>query len=251
MIIDAHAHISNTDYGNLTLYLQQLKEAGIDQGVVVPGAMLDVRKMTDYITGRAKPENPVPDNDYIQTSFGEQEALHGFVCINPHQADAMEILEKAAQAGFRGLKLSPMSHEFSFASKIVNALAERCGELGFPMYTHVLYNPGASTPKFVQLAKNHPKTNFIIGHMGFGPADQEAVEAAVSLENFYLESSLGNYLHFEEVVKRAGATKLIFGSEFPLSHPAIEVQKIHMLHVTDGEKEQILGGNIKNLLHLP
>jgi uncharacterized protein len=50
LIIDAHTHLSDTDYGNTETYLELIKEAGIDQGVAVPGAMLDVRKMTDYIT---------------------------------------------------------------------------------------------------------------------------------------------------------------------------------------------------------
>ena len=46
MIIDAHAHLSSTDYGSAQTYLKQLEQAGIDRGVAVPGAMLDVSKMT-------------------------------------------------------------------------------------------------------------------------------------------------------------------------------------------------------------
>ncbi|APH04764.1 amidohydrolase family protein [Bacillus weihaiensis] len=250
MIIDAHAHLSNTDYGDTSTYLKLLKEAGIDQGVAVPGAMLDVRKMTDYITGRAKPEKPIPDNKYVENAFKANSNIHGFICINPHDKDVEQQLLKAKRAGFKGLKLSPMSHQFSFSSKGIAALASLCGEYGFPFYTHVVYSPGASTAKLVQLAKQNPKTNFIIGHMGFGPADQEALEAAKTMNNFFLETSTGNFLHIQESVKKAGSSKVIFGSEYPLSHPAIELEKIMKLEISDREREDVLSTNIKNLLSI-
>lgn len=251
MIIDGHAHISDTDYGNVDLYLAQLKEAGIDQGVVVPGGMMDVRKMTDYITGRAQPEKPVPDNAYVAKSCqAHASTLHGFVCVNPHDANAPETAETSFKQGSRGLKLSPMSHQFSFASKALAALASLCGEYGYPVYTHVLFSPGASTTRVVALARQFPKTNFILGHMGFGPADREALEAAQELDNVYLETSCGNYLFIKEAVALAGAGKIIYGSEFPLSHPAAELQKVLLLDLPDGERDKILGGNILALLKL-
>jgi len=251
MIIDAHAHISETDYGNVELYLEQIKEAGIDQGIIVPGGMMDVRIMTDYIIGRRNPENVVPNNEYVQKSVkANPGVLTGYFCVDPHEANALNKLEQAFRTGYKGLKLSPMTHQFSFSSKAMAELAQLCGNYGFPVYTHVVYSPGASTAKFAALAKQFPKTNFILGHMGFGPADQDGLEAAKELDNFFLETSTGNFLHIKEAVKKAGAGKIIFGSEFPLSHPAAEIKKIHLLNLSDGDKEKILGGNISLLLGL-
>jgi predicted TIM-barrel fold metal-dependent hydrolase len=65
-----------------------------------------------------------------------------------------------------------------------------------------------------------------------------------------LETSTGNYLHIQETVKKLGASKVIFGSEYPLSHPAIELEKILRLQVTDNEREQVLSKNIKHLLQM-
>lgn len=251
MIIDAHAHISNTDYGNAELYLEQIKACGIQLGIVVPGGMMDVRRMTDYITGAAKAEKPIPDNEYLTASCSNYGAiLQGMACINPHDPDGTETLVKLFKQGFRGLKLSPMSHQFSFASKAVAALAACCGEHGFPLYTHVVFSPGASTSRLISLARQFPGTNFILGHMGFGPADREGLEAAVELDNFYLETSTGSYLHIQEAVKKAGAGKIIFGSEYPLSHPAVELKKILLLHLSDEENDKIWGGNISRLLKI-
>lgn len=251
MLVDAHAHISATAYGNVEAYLARLREAGIDQGVVVPGGMVDVRRMTDYITGRAKPEKPVPDNDYVETACNSYHAtLYGFICVNPHDPDGLAVLEKGFRRGCRGLKLSPLTHQFSFASKALAAMAEFCGNYGYPLYSHVVYSPGASTSRFIALARQFPKTNFILGHMGFGPADQEALEAAVELDNFFLETSTGSFIHIQEATRKAGAGKILFGSEFPLSHPVVELEKILLLDVTDDEREKILGMNICRLLRL-
>ncbi|MCG8402522.1 MAG: amidohydrolase [Firmicutes bacterium] len=250
-IIDAHAHISNTAYGNVELYLNQLKECGIRQGVVVPGGMMDVRKMTDYIIGRAQPENPVPDNAYVESARRANErVLSAMVCVDPHVSDAARTLEQSFKKGSRGLKLSPMSHQFSFASKAVAELVACCEEFGLPVYTHVVYSPGASTARLVSLAKQFPRANFILGHMGFGPADQEGLEAAEKLDNFFLETSCGNFLHIKEAVRRSGPGKVVFGSEFPLSHPGAELAKIMLLNLADSDLEQILGGNISALTGL-
>ncbi|MGE5529877.1 MAG: amidohydrolase family protein [Patescibacteria group bacterium] len=251
MIVDAHAHLSETPYGGAGKYLAVLRGSGIDQGVVVPGGMLDVRKMTDYITGRAKVENPIPNNRYVRaacrTAGGK---LHGMICLDPHDGNALADLEAGLREGDRGLKLSPLSHEFSFASRAVADLAACCGAYGVPVYSHVVYSPGASTARFVGLARQFPRTNFILGHMGFGPADGEGLAAAATMDNLFLETSTGSYLHLVEALRRAGPGKLIFGSEFPLSHPAVEIQKILLLDLSDGERELILGGNISALLHL-
>ena len=250
-MIDAHAHLSNTDYGNVDIYLRQLKEAGVDQGIVVPGGMMDVRKMTDYVVGKTKPENPVPDNDYVLKCCREnQEVLKGFLCVDPHAEDALKTLEKGYRDGFKGLKLNPMTHQFSFSSKAMLDIVSACASYGFPVYSHVLFSPGASTIKFVALAKQFPKANFILGHMGFGPADQDGLEAAAALNNFYLETSTGNFLHLKEAVRRAGPGKLIYGSEFPLSHPKAELEKILLLKLTGEAQDKILGKNIQHLLSL-
>ncbi|MGE5557562.1 MAG: amidohydrolase family protein [Bacillota bacterium] len=252
MIIDAHAHLSNTDYGNTLLYLKQIQEAGIEKGMAVPGGMVDVRRMTDYITGKSAPDNPVPDNGYVAQACRDHEGvLYGFLCINPHDPDALHAAEQGFQNGYRGLKLSPLTHQFSFAGKAVADLAALCGNYGLPMYTHVVYSPGACTGKFIALARQFPGTHFLLGHMGFGPADSEGLEAAAELDNFYMETSTGSFLHIKEAVKKAGSGKVVFGSEFPLSHPFVELVKILRLDLAEVDTEKILGGNISALTGLP
>ncbi|WNG18534.1 amidohydrolase family protein [Cystobacter fuscus] len=250
MVIDAHAHVSPTLFGETKEYLEQLEQSDIQQGVIGPGGMLDIRRMSDYLTGKAEPFNQPPPNDYVEQSFHTHSQLHGLACVDPLEPRAVQKLEQYLKNGFRGLKLAPLIHALSFDSEAVAGLVLLCGERGVPVYSHVVPRPGVDTARFAELARRFPHTNFVLEHMGHGPADQEATAAASELDNFFLETSLGTYLHIHESVKKAGAHKVLFGSEYPLSHPAVELKKILLLPISEPERERILGENIRELLRL-
>ncbi len=249
MIIDAHAHVSPTTYGATEQYLEVLSQSGIEQAVICPGGMLDVRKMSEFVSGQKKPD-AIPKNDYVDLCVRSSPKLVGMACVDPCAPQAVEKLEQYLEQGFRGLMVSPLVHKFSFPDDSMAELASLCGEHGVPIISHNGWRPGANTADYVLLARKFPHTNFILEHMGALPTDVEAANAAAELDNFFLETSLSSYLHVVETVKKTGASKVIFGSEFPLSHPALEMRKVFLLPITDGEREQILGGNIRELLHL-
>ena len=63
----------------------------------------------------------------------------------------------------------------------------------------------------------------------------------------YLETSTGNFLNIQEAIKKAGSSKVIFGSEYPLSHPAIELQKIMTAGCIGSKNELIFYPAILNI----
>jgi predicted TIM-barrel fold metal-dependent hydrolase len=250
-IVDAHAHLCRKDYGSLPTLLEQLGEARIDQAVLVPGGMLDVRKMTKYITGEEKAVTMDPPNDLVEAAMNHYpERFFGFYCVDPHRGEpVLAELRAAVGRGFVGLKLAPTVHQFSLTANTVLKLAELCGELNIPFYSHTVYSPGASTKKMAYLAQTFPQTKFIIGHMGFGPADVDAIQYTKAHDNLFLETSQGSYLIIKEALKTLGATKLIFGSEFPMYHPLPALQGIMALKCHESDLENILGRNILRLIN--
>ena len=249
MIIDAHAHVTREDYGNKDLLLSQMREAGIDKAILVPGGMIDVRKMTSYLLQRDQPKGePIP-NDLVDELVKEYpDKFLAFHCVNPaHGEKAVDELRKAIARGKKGLKLAPLIHRFSLTSNSVKDLAKTCAELGVPFYTHVVFHPDASTEKVAILAKEFPRTTIILGHMGLAPADDHAIECAFQHDNLFLETSVSSYLIVKEAVRRLGTGKLIFGSEFPLYHPHLELEKIRILLKDEGF-EQVTSKNILAML---
>ncbi|MBH1940430.1 amidohydrolase family protein [Mobilitalea sibirica] len=252
MIIDGHVHMGKGDFGTLDELKQDMQKAGIDKAVLVPGGMIDVRRMTRYITGVEKPKGDDIPNDVIEHIIhSEPDKFYGFYCVNPHKRrEAVIDLENGIQKGFKGLKLAPIVHGFSLASKTVMELADLCGQYNVPFYSHVLFSPGASTKKMAALAKEFPNTNFIIGHMGFGPADVDAMEYAAMYDNLYLETSQGSFAGIKTALETCGSSKLIFGSEFPLYKPISSLMTIRELNCKESDFDNILYKNIQYLLNV-
>lgn len=249
MIIDGHAHISASDYGNASVLLAQLDQAGIERALCVPGGMIDVRQFSRIFSGRLRPDPKIPNHVLYEALDRHGDRLYGLVCINPCLGSAaLETMREGFDHGCRGVKLAPLVHGFSFDEPVLEEVAAACAEHGFPVYSHVLPKPGSTTADYAALARRCPQTAFILGHMGFGPADVDAIELAAELGNLYLETSLGNWLILRDALARLGPGKLIFGSEFPLGHPKAELENVLLLDKT--AHTAILGANILRLLGL-
>jgi predicted TIM-barrel fold metal-dependent hydrolase len=249
MIIDGHAHVTDADYGAPDLLMRCMASTGIARAVLVPGGMIDVRDMTGHLTGRSLARTDDIPNHLVERLVREYpHRFYGFYCVNPHRGDVVVAeFEQAVRRGFSGLKLAPVVHRFALTARTVLDLAALCGDLGVPFYTHVVYSPGASTEKAGILAREFPGTTFILGHMGFGPADLEAVDLAGRYDNLYLETSGGSFLGIKTALERLGPGKIIYGSEFPLHHPKVELEKLRLL--TDGDAfDQVAGLTLLALL---
>jgi len=249
MIIDGHVHVTDSDYGNVDRLLLQLDAAGIDRAVCVPGGMIDVRQFSRILSGKLRPDPTIRNHFVYNAIAAHPDRLYGYVCVNPHEGPAaVAMMREGFDRGCRGVKLAPLVHRVTFDLPALAEIAEECGQRGFPVYTHVVPQPGATTADFAALAGRHPGTNFVLGHMGFGPGDADAIDFAATLPNFYLETSQGNYLILGDALAKAGAARLVFGSEFPLSHPKVELEKILLLK--SPRQDEIVRGNILRLLGL-
>lgn len=249
MIIDAHAHLSPTSFGSAENYLKLLRDSGIEKGVVCAGGMLDVRKMNDFVFGSSAP-NRAPRNEYVDRSVRQNPELFGVAFVDPADPEAPAELERCLDQGYRGLFVSPLIHRFSFTDDRMIELCKLCGERDLPVISHNGWRPGANTADYVKLARAVPRARFVLEHMGAPPADVEAREAAAELANFYLETSLGSYLHIVETLKATGPSKIVYGSEYPLSHPGVELAKVLFLPLSERERDMVLCENARHLFQL-
>jgi len=254
MIIDAHTHISDSEYGNIEIYEKESKAAGIDKSILFPGGSIDVRKMSRYILMKEVPPKIPVNNDLIYRLIeANPNKYKAFVGINPLEKELQETLDEfenyIKNKGFVGLKLSPTSHRFSFFDKNVQALMDLAGDLEVPVYAHTSMGEGISTDSYAECAKMHPKTNFIIGHMGFGASDIDALYHAKDNENLYLETSGGSSIIIKQAFNIVGDEKLIFGSEYPLHSIKSEKVKIEELDQY-GDLDNVFYKNIVRLLKL-
>ena len=249
MIVDGHAHLTVEPHGRLDRLLAQLDDAGIARCLCVPGGMLDVRRFDLVLTGRLVPEQRIPNEIVLDALQRRPDRVSGLVCLNPHEGStAVKMMEWGFAGGCRGVKLAPLVHRFRFDLPVLREVAAACGERGFVVYSHVVPNQGSTTSDFADWAQACPGTTFILGHMGFGPYDSTAIARAKKLPNLYLETSLGTYLALADAVEQLGSDRLIFGSEFPLGHPAAELANVRLLPTE--AQAAIQGENLRRLLNL-
>lgn len=120
----------------------------------------------------------------------------------------------------------------------------------------VLYDVAGEVSVCELLAQEYPDVNFIIPHLGSFADDWRAQLALIDHltrhPNIYADTAgVRRFDLLEQAVKRAGAGKILFGSDGPWLHPGVELSKIRALRIPAAQENMILGGNFLNLISLP
>ena len=239
MIIDCHCHAGkgdivtapwNTD-APLDAYLRRARAAGIDRTVVFPVFH------TDYDTANAQ---------LARLVAAHPDRLIGFAFVHSAR-DASRVLgmvEKAVTRWrFRGIKVH--GHE----AMPTREVCEAAQAFRIPLLVDV-----AGRPQVIDLlAPQYPAVNFIIPHLGsFGDdwrAHQQVIDQLIRLPNVYADTSgVRRFDYIVQAVKRAGARKVLFGSDGPWLHPGLELRKIRLLGLPLDAEALILGGNALRLM---
>jgi uncharacterized protein len=241
VIIDSHHHAGKGDgltgpwdtdapTGNI---LRRAAAAGIAQTVIFAAFH------TDY--ARA-------NRDVAQIVAAHPDRLLGFAFVHAAR-DRTRIRQMVRVAieeyGFLGIKLH--RHD----ARITREVCEVAREFSMP----VLYDVMDEVAVCELLAKEYPDVNFIIPHFG-SFADDWSVQLAfldhlVRHANIFTDTSgVRRFDLLEAAVERAGPHKVLFGSDGPWLHPAVELSKIIALRLPDREQRLILGENFRRLTGL-
>jgi predicted TIM-barrel fold metal-dependent hydrolase len=103
------------------------------------------------------------------------------------------------------------------------------------------------------LATEYPDVPFIIPHLGSFADDWKAqlafIDHLVRHQNIYTDTAgVRRFDLLEQAVQRAGARKVLFGSDGPWLHPLVELTKIHALGLSSSDEQLVLGENLLRLI---
>ena len=171
--------------------------------------------------------------------------LIGFAFVHATR-DAGRIFRMVARArkwGFLGIK----SH--GFEAMPTRELCEAARAFRMPLLADVV----GRAEVVDLLAPQFPDVNFIIPHLGSFADDwrahQRVIDQLVRYPNVFTDTSgIRRFDYIVEAVKRAGARKVLFGSDGPWLHPGLELHKIRLLGLPADQEALILGGNMIRLL---
>lgn len=242
MIVDCHCHAGSGDgftgpwdtSAPLRDYLKRAERAGITHTVVFSAFHSNYRHA----------------NRQVATIVQQlPERLIGFAFINP-KSDAGRVEEMVSEAvrryGFRGIKV----HEHD--GRITREVCEVARAYRLP----ILYDVMGDVTTVDLVAAEYPTVNFIIPHLGSFADDYRAqlamVDKLVRLTNVYTDTAgVRRFDLLRDAVQRAGAHKVLFGSDGPWLHPAVELAKIRELRLPRRDERLVLGGNLWRLLGRP
>ena len=242
MIVDAHARLGPTAAARDRL-LSMMDETGIDRAVVVAGGVVDLDTLARQLADGGGVTADAHNEAALAASALTQGRLIPFFFANPHRDPAVY----AAQAAdYRGVELSPAVHGVPLTDPRMVGLVEAAAAVGHPVYTVCLYRQGATVSDLVALARKFPSTTFILGHLGVDLIDTYAIDLVSEVDNVLVETSGGYTVLLRVAYERLGPDRLLFGSEAPHQHPAVELAKFAALDLP--ETDGILGGTVLRLL---
>ena len=191
-----------------------------------------------------------PDNNYVDDAIqSHPEKFYGWIFVNPKVSDPIKEIEKwSAKRGWIGVKAHPFWHSYPVA--MLDSVGAYCVEKNMPVLIHLGSSREQSDYRY--LPERHPRLKIIYAHAGV-PLYREIWKYAKKKENVYVD--LSNPVYVDEiilptVIRELGPEKCIFGTDGPYASATQSkmIQRIHLLNLTDREKEQVLGGNFQALL---
>ena len=242
MIIDCHCHAGKGDImtapwntcAPLGAYLRRARRAGITRTVIFPVFQ------SDYTAG---------NRDVARLVARLPGRLTGFAMVHTGR-DAGQVREMVREAvlrhGFRGIKVHGLQ------GMPTREVCEAALEFNVPLLVDV----GGKAHVIDMFAPEFPSVNFIIAHLGSFADDWRAhervIEQLVRYKNVYADTSgVRRFDYIVQAVKRAGAEKVLFGSDGPWLHPGVELYKIRMLRLPLACERLVLGGNAARLILSP
>ncbi len=239
MIVDFHCHAGPGDIvtapwnsdAPLGAYLRRSALAGIRRTVVFPVFN------GDYAAANAALARVVARHP---------RRLIGFAMVHATR-DAGRIREMVREAverwGFRGLKVHGSE------AMPGREVCETAREFRLPILIDVF----GKAHVMDMLARQYPDVNFVVAHLGSFADDWRAQQAVVDQlvrhRNVFADTAgVRRFDYILQAVRRAGPRKLLFGSDGPWLHPALEMQKIRLLGLPPRAEGLILGGNALRLL---
>jgi uncharacterized protein len=239
MIIDAHCHAGRGDGltqpwdtdAPLGPYLRRARAAGVDRTVVLAAGN------SDYARANAEVARIVARHP---------DRLIGFACVHARR-DAGRIRSMLGEAvsrfGFCGVKV----HRYD--APVTREVCEAVQSFGVPLLYDVV-----GQPHLLDLVvPQYPGLKVIVPHLGSFADDWRAhervIEQLVRYPNLYADTAgVRRFDYLVRAVQRAGPGKLLFGSDGPWLHPALELQKIRLLGLSPADEARVLGGNLLRVI---
>ena len=236
MIVDCHVHVKGGDLYRREFsapqILKAMDEAGVDKSCIF-AMSLPSRESNDLMIQvyQQAPDRFIPFAHVVPTE--------GIVA-------SLEMTRALTALNCRGVKM----HIGELAKVDLNDLTpvvRRCTEARIPLLIDIAERLDVAQ----YLAAEARECNVVIAHMG-SPTDERFVDGIIALAyehaNMYVDTSYSMVpWKIGDAISVLGPDKVIWGSDGPLTHPSIELQKLRALNLHEEVFQKVTCDNIRRL----
>lgn len=227
--------------GTVDTLLKVGKEAGISQFVALPVA----------VSGR----HVESINDYALSVQNANPDIISFGSIHVDYENKEEEVKRIKELGLHGIKLHPDSQGFRVDDERMFPVYQAMCDLDLPLEVHGGdYRYDFDNPeRIAHVIDEFPKLTVLAAHFGGWLLYDRAVDALLD-KNCYLDCSSSclytGKRRFKELIRTFGAERIVFGTDFPMWNPRVEVNNLLDLGLTEEELELIFYKNAEKILKM-
>ncbi|WP_421741633.1 amidohydrolase family protein [Cellulomonas sp.] len=117
----------------------------------------------------------------------------------------------------------------------------------------VVHDPGGDVQQVDHFSARYPDVAWVIPHLSSFADDWRAqvrlTDLLESRPNVFTDTSGVRYIDvLVDALRRAGAHKVLFGTDGPYLHPAVELAKVQVMQLAPAARHLVLAGNVQRLV---
>ena len=243
-LIDAHAHFYHANAGRADWAEVNAARfrAGDRIGITYHVASVLGSYGFSSPTYFPSPNDVTAGNDAMLEIAGrERTRVRMYVTVNPNYSDhALREIERCVARGAIGIKLLASRRA---DDPLLDPIAEVAGERGLPVLHHIWQHRRREWPSqeisdaadLARLAARHPRTKFILAHIGGGGDYAHTFSAIIDAPNVYpdLSGSGVDRGMLDDALAALGASRLLWGCDLTMETGLAKLRALEVIGLGD------------------
>ncbi|HET6456156.1 MAG TPA: hypothetical protein VFI02_17260 [Armatimonadota bacterium] len=196
----------------------------------------------------AKEYAPSVGNEMLLKEI-EGKPIHPCWAVMPHNTGEMpppdELLRLMNQHGVKAVRAFPVAQQFRLSDWCAGPLLDMLEAKKIPLFLDM---DQTSWEDVAGILKAHPRLNLVLLRTSYR-CDRMLYPLFEKYEGLAIEAATYQVTHgIEEVCRRFGAERLLFGTGLPFTEAGPSIAQITYAEISDKEKQLIASGNLRKLL---
>ena len=172
----------------------------------------------------------------------------GLGTVHPDSDNIDSEIDEIIELGLKGIKLHPDIQAVAIDDARMHRIYERCeGVLPILMHTGDSRFDYSNPNRMLPILERYPHLTVVGAHLGGWSVWDEAVLRLSKFENFCVDTSSSLYAlskeRAREIILAYGEKRVLFGTDYPMWKPEIELELFMGIDLSDKAREDILYNN--------